>query len=599
MQSLRAIHRQVAVNDAHRTREQCTCVELPQMQIPISSPSILVTGTRIATLLTSKTLRRIARLIVLIVLGVPAGPGIAAQEEAAAQAPVREAAPVQVANRTIIFLRGPVFGYSAKDRATRTMARIEQVLAVEALPVVSIEDNEDGTRVLVGGQHAFMVTKIDIDPQAGETTKNVAREAARRLQDAIAERHEQGSLRFLAMAAFFSTLATLLYGTVLWLIIRANRWAGKHLSVAAAAGSQKIRIGGVNLLYASHVILLSRRIFVIITWVVAALLGSAWLTYVLSQFPYTRPWGEHMEGNLLEVVKQAAIAMVGALPGLLFAVVIFAVAWQIIRLTSVFFDRVENGRLDVGWIDSDTVKPTRRIFNLVIWVFALAMAYPYLPGAHTDAFKGLSLLVGVMISLGSSSMLGQAFSGLILMYNRAFRRGDYVRIGDSEGTVVELGMFMTRIHTGLGEEITLPNSGVMATTIKNYSHVVPGTGTIVDTVVSIGYSVPWRQVQAMLEEAAKRTQSISVEPEPLVRQTALSDFYIEYRLIAYTPAETPVKRVEVLSELHGHIQDVFNEHGVQIMSPHYMMEAKERQVVPKDQWYAAPARPPEEHERGA
>ena len=110
-----------------------------------------------------------------------------------------------------------------------------------------------------------------------------------------------------------------------------------------------------------------------------------------------------MEGNLLEVVKQAAIAMVGALPGLLFAVVIFAVAWQIIRLTSVFFDRVENGRLDVGWIDSDTVKPTRRIFNLVIWVFALAMAYPYLPGAHTDAFKGLSLLIGLMVSLGTAN----------------------------------------------------------------------------------------------------------------------------------------------------------------------------------------------------
>jgi len=569
------------------------------MPIPISPPSLPVGGARITTPLTSAKMWRIARLIVLIVLGVAAGPGIAAQEEAAAQAPVREAAPIQVANRTIIFLRGPVFGYSAQDRATRTMARIEQVLAVEALPVVSIEDHEDGTRVLVGGQHAFIVTKIDIDPQAGETTKNVAREAARRLQDAIAERHEQGSLSFLAMAAFFATLATFLCGTVLWLLIRANRWAGRRLSVAAAAGSQKIQIGGVNLLYASHVILLSRRIFAIITWVVAALLGSAWLTYVLSQFPYTRPWGERIEGNLLEMVKQVAIAMVGALPGLLFAVVIFAVAWQIIRLTSVFFDRVENGRLDVGWIDIDTVKPTRRIFNLVIWVFALAMAYPYLPGAHTDAFKGLSLLIGLMVSLGSTSMLGQAFSGLILMYNRAFRRGDYVRIGDSEGTVVELGMFMTRIHTGLGEEITLPNSGVMGTTIKNYSHVVPGTGTIVDTVVSIGYSVPWRQVQAMLEEAAKRTQSISIKPEPLIRQTALSDFYVEYRLIAYTPAETPVKRVEVLSELHGHIQDVFNEHGVQIMSPHYMMDTKERQVVPKDQWYAAPARHPEELERDA
>ena len=274
-------------------------------------------------------------------------------------------------------------------------------------------------------------------------------------------------------------------------------------------------------------------------------------------------------------------------------VLIFIIARAITRGVAIFFDRVERGRLHAGWIDADIAKPSRRIFNLVIWIFALAMAYPYLPGAQTEAFKGLSVLVGLMVSLGASSVIGQAFSGLILMYTRAFRNGDYVRIGDTEGTVVELGMFVTRIRTGMGEEITLPNSGIMATTTRNYSRAVGGTGYVVDTVVTIGYSTPWRQVQAMLEEAARRTPGIAATPAPMVRQTALSDFYVEYRLIAYTPVGQPRQRAEVLNDLHAQIQDVFNEYGVQIMSPHYMMDPKDPQVVPKDKWHLPPARPPE------
>jgi small-conductance mechanosensitive channel len=153
-------------------------------------------------------------------------------------------------------------------------------------------------------------------------------------------------------------------------------------------------------------------------------------------------------------------------------------------------------------------------------------------------------------------------------------------------------MFATRIRTGLGEEISISNAAVLAATIKNYSRAVPGTGFVLDTVVTIGYSTPWRQVEAMLKEAALRTDDIAREPPPTVRQTALSDFYVEYRLIAYSPAERPLVRAEVLHDLHGHIQDVFNEHGVQIMSPHYMTDPKEPQVVPKDKWFTPPATPP-------
>lgn len=504
----------------------------------------------------------------------------------------RTSLPVKVANRTIIHLHGPIAGYSALDRVTATSKRIEDTLATERQPTVSTRDVADGTQVMLGDKLAFLITKIDVDEDAGETTSVVAREAAKRLEAAIIERREQESPRYLLTAAGFAALATLIYGVIFWLIFRANGWLRARLSLAASAQAKKLNVGGVHLLESSHVFLITKRLFTLLAWVIAIALASGWLTFVLERFPYTRPWGQELEGSLIRLFKDAAVAIIEALPGLVLVAVIFVIARGIVRLATVFFERVESGRTQVGWLDTDTARPTQRIFSFIIFVFALAMAYPYLPGANTEAFKGLSVLVGIMISLGGASVLGQAFSGLILMYIKSFRRGDYVRIGDTEGTVVELGMFATRIRTGMGEEITLPNAGIMGTTTRNYSRAVSGSGYVVDTVVTIGYSTPWRQVHAMLEEAARRTTDIVKTPQPIVRQTALSDYYVEYRLIAYTPVELPVARAEVLSRLHGHIQDVFNEYGVQIMSPHYMMDPPAPQVVPKEQWHLPPAPPP-------
>jgi small-conductance mechanosensitive channel len=504
---------------------------------------------------------------------------------------VRTSLPLKVANRTIIHLYGPIAGYSAQERVTGASRRIEEALAAEHSPAIATEEVADGTLVLMRGKLIFLVTKIDVDERAGETTQVVAREAIKRLDSAIRERREHETPRYLLTAAALSLLATLIYGVILWLIFRGNRWLGVRLSRAATVHAEKLRVGGVSLLDSYHVFLITKRVFALLAWFIAIILASGWLTFVLEQFPYTRPWGEGLEGHLLQMFKDIARAIVEALPGLVLVAVIFLMARGVIWLAAVFFDRVGNGRIQVGWLDSDTVRPTQRIFSFVIFVFALAMAYPYLPGADTEAFKGLSVLVGVMISLGGASVIGQAFSGLILMYIKSFRSGDYVRIGDTEGTVVELGMFATRIRTGMGEEITLPNAGIMGTVTRNYSRAVPGSGYVVDTVVTIGYSTPWRQVHAMLEEAARRTTNVVQTPPPIVRQTALTDYYVEYRLIAYTPVELPVARAEVLSQLHGHIQDVFNEYGVQIMSPHYMMDPAEPQVVPKEQWHLPPASP--------
>jgi small-conductance mechanosensitive channel len=281
--------------------------------------------------------------------------------------------------------------------------------------------------------------------------------------------------------------------------------------------------------------------------------------------------------------------VLNTVPELLVALAIFIIARFLLQLLCGIFDRIEKGSLEISWLDRDTVRPTRRLVSIAVWLFALMMAYPYLPGAGTEAFKGLSVLVGLMVSLGASSLVGQAASGLILMYTRTMRPGEYVQVASNEGTVVELGLFTTRIRTGQGEELTFPNSLILGNVSRNYSRAVKGAGFVISATVTIGYDTPWRQVHAMLEEAARRTQGVVSDPKPQVFQTALSDFYPEYRLVCQAVPSEPSPRAKMMSALHGNIQDVFNEYGVQIMSPHYLGDPATEKVVPVEGWYPAPA----------
>lgn len=194
-----------------------------------------------------------------------------------------------------------------------------------------------------------------------------------------------------------------------------------------------------------------------------------------------------------------------------------------------------------------------------------------------------------MISLGGANVVGRALAGLTIMYTRVLKRGEYVRIGDIEGTVTDVGFLVTRISTGTGEEIIVPNSEVASTATRNFSRALDGGGFVLHTGVTIGYATPWRQVHAMLLEAARRTPGLAGEPAPYVLHTALSDFYVEYRLVANAEPSSPARRAEAMSALHASILDVFNEYGVQIMSPHYMADPPDVQVVHRAHWFDAPA----------
>jgi small-conductance mechanosensitive channel len=210
--------------------------------------------------------------------------------------------------------------------------------------------------------------------------------------------------------------------------------------------------------------------------------------------------------------------------------------------------------------------------------------------SSSDAFKGLSVMFGFMLTLGSAGIVTQLMSGLVLVYSRALSVGDFVDIGGTVGVVSELGVLSTKIIDMRNEEVTIPNAVLIGNSIRNYSRLSGERGTLVSTKVTIGYDSPWRQIHALLIAAAEQTSGLRSAPQAFVYQRALADFYVEYELFAYM--DQPLNRVPVLSALHANIQDQFNAHGVQIMSPHFMEQPGAPVVVPVDQWYAPPAAPP-------
>lgn len=513
-----------------------------------------------------------------------------AVEEAAAPAPV--AAELKVANRSVVVLRAMLLGESPEQRVKRARAVISEALDEDRDLNVRIDPIQQSYLVLLGDKRAFILSAKDIDPVQFESVQQAAEAAASNLRQVIAETQEGRDLHALLLALGASALATLLYVALLGGLGWLRRRLLGRLPGLMRRHTQALKVGQTPVIDAHYLYPLVNRLFGLLRWTLVALFTYQWLGFVLSRFPYTRPWGESLNHYLLELADYLLQGMIGAIPGLGVALAIFFIA----RGASAFSRRLLKRMAMPGtfsWLNPETLQPTTRLTSLAIWLFALAMAYPYLPGAGTDAFKGLSVLVGLMISLGASSVVGQAAAGLILTYTRTLRPGEFVRIGDYEGTVTELGMFTTRIRTGLGEVLTLPNSLITSSVTKNYSRAVQGEGYVVDTTVTIGYDTPWRQVEAMLLEAARRTDGVLAQPEPQVFQTALSDFYPEYRLVAQALPSEPRPRALLLSVLHGHIQDVFNEYGVQIMSPHYLADPQQQKSVPREQWYAAPARPPQ------
>lgn len=496
-----------------------------------------------------------------------------------------------VANRPITTLRATTFGASPAERAAAVTEGLESLLEHGGPQVVSMRPIPEGIAILLDGRFVMRILQDDVNRESGETTQMAADAAARNLQLAINEIRESQSSEAMLKAVGYSLVATLVLAALLWLITKVYGVFARRVRAIVQLRSEKLApswsrhlVGRSGL---ADIAIMPVRV---IAWAFALLLVYQWVVLVLEFFPYTRPWGEGLFDNLLGGLGQFGRSILRAIPGLLFVVLIFLITRFIVRVVRAFFLGVQTGRIHVAWVDETTARPTGQLLIAIIWLFSLVAAYPYIPGSDSEAFKGIGVFVGLMLSIGASGVVNQAVSGLMLMYTKALRPGEFVQVGETEGTVTSVGFLTTRIETLRNVEVTLPNAYLVANVTRNLSRLAANGGVRLTTAVTIGYDTPWRQVHAMLRMAAERTTHVSREPAPRVLQTALQDFYVEYTLVVCV--SEPRLKLAVLDELHAHIQDVFNEFGVQIMSPNYEADPADKKFVPKEQWFQAPAQPP-------
>jgi small-conductance mechanosensitive channel len=373
----------------------------------------------------------------------------------------------------------------------------------------------------------------------------------------------------------------------IWLLGRARRWLHARLERTAFPPERLFPAAAADF---HPFIVQAGKALVTVLWLAAVLmLLYPWLVYCLGRFPQTAAPAARLEAFLIALLVQLAEGALDALPGLVAVVIIFLIARWVTKLTAVFFDKIEAGAISVQAVERETARTTKLLLVVVIWLFAFVAAYPYIPGSETDAFKGLSVLLGLMVTLGSTGIINQVISGLFVVYSKSVKPTDYVRIGDMEGEVTEVGALATKLRTPRQEEITIPHSVLVGAATINYSRLAADHGMAVTTSITVGYDVPWRQVHALLQLAAARTPGLRREPAPRVIQRELSEVRVQYMLLAHL--QDAGKRAAVLSELNARIQDAFNEFDTQLMSPNFEAQPERPVVVPKNRWYSAPATP--------
>ena len=494
--------------------------------------------------------------------------------------PSGQVATLTYANRPIVQFRATVMSRTPAERVTGANYVLARLVDEHPRGIVGTSVLGEARMVNIDGRVVFVILPQDVDPVIDETIDRKAAEAVSRLQQAFNEVVELRTPSRLARAVGLAVVATVVYVGLLALLVRGQRASARRLSETAQRQIERLP-GGEIISRASRATELVRHLITIVWVLLGLLLTDVWLTFVLRRFPYTRPLGESLRASALNLFGSLGQMFVNALPGLSAVLVIVLITRVLVRLAGALFDAVGRQSVALPGIHAETAQPTRRLVVALLWLFALVVSYGYLPGSDSDAFKGASVFVGLIISLGSTGIMNQIMSGFTITYSRALRVGDFVKVGDVEGTVQHIGPLATKIKTPHRVEVTIPNAIVISSPTTNYSRDAEN-GVYVHTTVTIGYDAPWRQVRALLLAAAERTPGIRSDPKPEVRQAALQDFFVEYRLLVCL--ERPHQRGLVLDELHANIQDAFNEAGVQIMSPHYEADPRAPKLVPRPDW---------------
>lgn len=472
---------------------------------------------------------------------------------------------------TLFLIYSKIGASRPKDRAENITRRIEKLFKDDFLKIDSITfvDAEYTVDVVYGENIIMSVSETDALWQ-NMTKPELAANLTDIIKNDLRVAKEESRLLKTALRIGLLLLVLLAVVALLWLVSKAF----KKLTVYINLNKNKWL---KNLSYKDYTFLTAEQEFKVILfllkplrWFILALVLYIALPIIFSIFPFTRNWADSLFNLIWGPFKGIFIAIWDYLPNLFTILVIYLVFKYALKFVKYIFSEIETGKLKITGFHVDWSMPTYSIIRFLLYAFMFIMIFPYLPGSDSVIFQGVSVFLGILFSLGSSTAIANMVAGLVITYMRPFKIGDRIKIGEVFGDVEEKTLLVTRIKTPKNEIITIPNSAVLSGNTINYSSESGNIGLILHTTVTIGYDVPWKEMHNALIDAALRTEHIQQSPAPFVFQTSLDDFYVSYEINAYT-REVKLQAL-IYSNLHQNIQDVCNERGIEIMSPHYRAE---------------------------
>jgi small-conductance mechanosensitive channel len=498
-------------------------------------------------------------------------------------------APVIVDGRILFRVRG-VTAFPADQRAAMIASRIRLLAANETTPPSDIHlvASEHSTDIVAGDNSIMSVFDADAHAEAhGLPRQALAQIYLKKIAGAVEAYRAERRPAQLARGASIAGALTLLLVLAVFTLFRSLRWLLLRIERRYHSAIEHVESGTFRLISARSIWLAVRFTIRLLTLVAALALFYAYLHIVLDFFPWTRAPSASLRALIVAPLLVLANELLAAIPRLLIIFLIIALARYITKLARFFFAAIEKGDIKLSGFEAEWSKPTYNIVRVLIIAFAAMVSYPYIPGSQSAAFKGISIFLGVLFSLGSSSLLSNIIAGYTMAYRRAFHVGDRIQVGELMGDVAQIGLMVTHLRSIKNEELVVPNSLILNSNVVNYTSLARGRGLILHTTVGIGYETPWRQVEAMLLMAAERSKGLLREPPPFVLQQSLGDYAVTYQLNVF--CDEPAEMFSLYTELHRNVLDVFNEYNVQIMTPSYIGDPAQPKVVPRREWFAKPA----------
>ena len=492
-------------------------------------------------------------------------------------------APVIVDGRELFNVRG-ITSFTAEQRAAAISKRIREAAADTSVPADSVKIIVEEERTLIYAGTKFIMNVFDADADVEEINREMFAQVVVQTTTEAIEFYRNNRTRSVLIRKLLNALGTLVIMTlliflILWLFRKINGGLQNFIKTKI----DKVENKSYKLIKADQLWKTYYLVFKVLEIIVIVILIAASINYILGLLPWTSNVAAYIMKLLLDPILSMGRGFLNFLPSLAFLIVIYLVARYLIKLGKLFFSGLKHNVIKIKNFDPDWAMPTYSIFRTMVIVFALIVAFPYIPGSGTSAFKGISVFIGVLFSLGSSSFISNLIAGYTMTYRGAFKKGDFIQVGDKSGYVVEKEVLDTKILTIQNEELIIPNSVLLNSNITNYTTKAKSQSLIIHTTVGIGYETPWRLVDAMLNLAADRTEGLLKQPPPFVLKRSLGDFAVNYEINAYCNDTSNMHLI--YTALHQNILDVFNENRVQIMTPAYMHDPEKPKVVIKDDWF--------------